>query len=53
MIAEGNTTKKMAKRMGVTEKPVEAHRSKLMKTLKTRSIAGLVRFAMRSGAITP
>src|SRR6266851_3307340 len=51
LIAEGNTTKEIAKKLSISVKTVETHRMQLMERLDIHDIAGLVRFAMRSGLI--
>ena len=47
LIAEGNTTKEMAKILYLGVKTVESHRSQLMHRLNIHDIAGLVRYAVR------
>lgn len=47
MIAEGNSTKDMARKLHLSVKTVEMHRSRLMNALDIHDIAGLVRFAIR------
>jgi DNA-binding NarL/FixJ family response regulator len=51
-IAEGNATKEIAHRLGISPKTVEAHRMQLMERLGIRDIASLVRYAIRIGLIT-
>ncbi len=51
LIAEGNTTKEIAKKLSISVKTVETHRMQLMERLGIHDIAGLVRFALRSGLI--
>lgn len=51
LVAEGNSTKQIAKKLGISVKTVEAHRGSLMNTLDVHNIAGLVRFAIRDGLI--
>ena len=53
LIAEGNSTKQIAKKLGVSVKTVETHRAQLMSRLDIHDIAGLVRYAMRVGLISP
>jgi DNA-binding NarL/FixJ family response regulator len=53
MIAEGRTTKEIAKRLDLSVKTVETHRTQLMDRLGIHDIAGLVRFAIREGLIEP
>ena len=51
LIAEGNTTKEIAKKLSISVKTVETHRMQLMERLDIHDIAGLVRYALRSGLI--
>jgi DNA-binding NarL/FixJ family response regulator len=53
MIAEGKSTKEMASELHLSVKTVEFHRYRIMKQLGNTSVAGLVRFAIRVGAIVP
>ena len=51
LIAEGSTTQKIAERLGISVKTVETHRAQLMQRLEIHDIAGLVRYAIRTGLI--
>jgi DNA-binding NarL/FixJ family response regulator len=51
-VAEGHTTKEIAKEMGISPKTAEAYRAELMKALDIHDIAGLTRYAIRTGVIT-
>lgn len=53
LIAEGHTTKDIARRLGLSVKTVEAHRTQLMERLGIHDIAGLVRWAIRAGLVGP
>jgi len=53
LIAEGKSGKEIARRLDISIKTVESHRSQLMKQLGIHEVAGLVRHAMRIGLITP
>jgi DNA-binding NarL/FixJ family response regulator len=53
LIAEGFSTKEAAFRLGVSVKTVETHRTQIMERLNVHNIAGLVRYAMRSGLVSP
>jgi DNA-binding NarL/FixJ family response regulator len=53
LVAEGNNTKATASALGISIKTVEAHRKQLMDRLGIHDIAGLVRYAMRFGLISP
>ena len=52
LLAEGESTKSIAARLGLSAKTVEAHRANLMARLGIRDIAGLVRFAIRNALVT-
>jgi len=47
MIAEGHTTKDIARTLHLGAKTVETHRTQLMERLDIHDIAGLVRYAVR------
>jgi two-component system, NarL family, response regulator NreC len=49
LIAEGDSTKKIAARLGISAKTVESHRTKLMQKLAIHDTASLVRYAIRHG----
>jgi DNA-binding NarL/FixJ family response regulator len=49
LIAEGNTTKGIARKLDVSVKTIETHRQNTMKKLETRSVAELTRYAIREG----
>jgi two-component system response regulator NreC len=49
LIAEGETTKEIAWRLGLSTKTVESHRIKLMRKLDIHETATLVRYAIRRG----
>jgi len=51
LIAEGHTTKDIAAKLKLSVKTVETHRAQLMDRLDIHDVAGLVRFAIRSGLI--
>lgn len=53
MVAAGNTTRKIADKLDLSPKTVETHRSDIMERLGIRDVAGLVRFAVRTGLIEP
>jgi DNA-binding NarL/FixJ family response regulator len=53
LIAEGATTKEIARKLDLSAKTVETHRTQLMAELDIHDIAGLVRYAIRMGIITP
>lgn len=51
LIAEGNTTRQLAARLGISVKTAETHRSRLMEKLDVHETAGLVRYAVRRGLV--
>ena len=53
LIAEGQTTKQIAALLYISEKTVESHRLRLMRQLDIHDIAGLVRYAIRTGLVMP
>lgn len=53
LIAEGHTTKEIARRLHVSVKTVETHRAQIMERLEIRHVAGLVRYAIRRRIVTP
>jgi DNA-binding NarL/FixJ family response regulator len=52
-IAEGRSTKQIAGDLGLSVKTVETHRAQIMERLGIRDVAGLVRYAMRTGIVPP
>lgn len=52
LIAEGSSTKDIARKLGLSVKTVETHRAQLMERLGIRDVAGLVRFAIRHGLVS-
>lgn len=53
LIAEGKTTKEIGGVLGISVKTAETHRSRVMDKLEIRDTAGLVRYAIRMGLISP
>lgn len=51
LIAEGRTTQEIAQALQISVKTVETHRTQLMERLDIHDVAGLVRFAIRSGLV--
>ena len=50
-IAEGQSTKEIARALDISVKTVESHRSQLTERLSIHDVAGLVRFAIKAGLI--
>jgi DNA-binding NarL/FixJ family response regulator len=51
LVAEGNTTKDIAGKLGISFKTAESHRGRIMKKLDLHETASLVRYAIRHGLI--
>lgn len=53
LVAEGKTTKEAAGLLGISVKTAESHRTRIMQKLNIHEIAGLVRYAIRRGLVSP
>jgi two-component system response regulator NreC len=53
LVAEGKKTKEIAAVLGISVKTADTHRSRIMRKLNIHDTAGLVRFAIRRGLISP
>jgi DNA-binding NarL/FixJ family response regulator len=49
LVAEGETSKRIAERLHVSVKTVDAHRQQIMDKLDIRTVAGLTKYAIRKG----
>lgn len=49
LIAEGNSGPEIGRALGIAERTVETHRANIMTKLDIHTIAGLTRFALRTG----
>jgi DNA-binding NarL/FixJ family response regulator len=52
LIGEGKNTKQIAFNLEISIKTVESHRLQLMERLRIHDVAGLVRFAIRTGLVS-
>lgn len=52
-VAEGQTTREIARQLNLSAKTVETHRGALMKRLGIHDLVGLVRYAVRIGLVPP
>lgn len=52
LIAEGLSTKDIARRLDLSVKTVETHRTGLMKQLNVHEVTGLVRYALKLGMVS-
>lgn len=53
LIAEGKTTKDIARKLNLSVKTVETHRTQLMERLDLHDVTALVRFAVKTGLVRP
>ncbi len=53
LVAEGKTTKEVARVLGVSVTTADSHRTRLMAKLDIHDTAGLVRYAIRRGLVQP
>src|SRR5262245_39037047 len=51
LIGEGHGTKEIAYKLSISVKTVDAHRAELMERLRIYDVAGLVRYAIRTGLV--
>lgn len=51
LMAEGKSTKEIARVLEISTKTVETHRTQLMERLDIHDVAGLVRYAIRTGFV--
>jgi DNA-binding NarL/FixJ family response regulator len=52
LVAEGHTTKDIAKELHLSPKTVDSHRDHIMEKLDVRNVAGLTKYAIREGLTT-
>jgi DNA-binding NarL/FixJ family response regulator len=53
LVAGGKSTKEIAFELSLSVKTVETHRAQIMERLGIRDVAGLVRYALRTGLVPP
>ncbi len=53
LVAEGKSTKEVASLLSLSVKTVEAHRGQIMSRLEIHDLASLVRYAIRTGLVSP
>ena len=51
LIAEGHSTKRIAEKLSVSVKTIDAHRAQIMERLQIRDVPGLVRYSIRNGLV--
>jgi len=53
LVAESNSTKEIAQKLGISVKTVDNHRTNLMRKLNLHDVASLTRYALEVGLIEP
>jgi DNA-binding CsgD family transcriptional regulator len=53
LLAEGNSSKKIASLLGVSVKTVDTHRATIMRKLDVHTIVDLVHYAIRNNLVQP
>lgn len=52
LVAEGKTSREIAKRLSISPKTVDTYRSRLMSKIGVKNLAGLIKFAIQHGVIS-
>ena len=52
-MAEGYTSREIAEKLDLSQKTIESHRRNIRDRLEIGNLAGLVRFAVRTGLVPP
>jgi len=52
LIAEGQSNKEIASKLGIGVRTIETHRERIMRRLDIHSVAGLTKFAIANGLVT-
>jgi len=52
LIADGQSNKEVARRLGIGVRTIETHRERIMEKLNIHTVAGLTRFAIKNGVIS-
>jgi DNA-binding NarL/FixJ family response regulator len=52
LVANGHTTKEIARELGISPKTVEFHRGRLMQRIGVNDVTGLTRFAFQNGLLS-
>ena len=53
LVGEGSSSPEIARSLHLSVKTVEGHRSRIMAKLNLHDVAGLVRYAIRTGLVSP
>jgi DNA-binding NarL/FixJ family response regulator len=51
LVSEGHRTREIAKKLGLSIKTIESHRSEIMKRMRIHDVVSLVRYSVRVGLI--
>ena len=51
LIAEGQSNKEIASKLGIGVRTIETHRERIMRRLDIHSVAGLTKFAIANGLV--
>ena len=51
-VAEGKTSREIAERLSISPKTVDTYRSRLMRKIGVKNLAGLIKFAIRNELIS-
>ena len=51
LLAEGHTSREIGSLLNISSRTAEHHRSRIMKKLSINDVAGLVRYAIRTGLV--
>jgi DNA-binding CsgD family transcriptional regulator len=52
LVAEGKTSQEIGERLAISSKSVDTYRSRLMRKIGVKDVAGLVKFAIQHGVIS-
>jgi DNA-binding CsgD family transcriptional regulator len=52
LVAEGKTSQEIGERLSISSKSVDTYRSRLMRKIGVKDVAGLVKFAIQHGVIS-
>ncbi len=51
LIAEGMSNKEIGKQLHISDRTVDTHRTNIMRKLEVKNVAGIIRYAMKSGYV--
>lgn len=52
LVVEGKTSREIAGKLAISSKTVDTYRSRLMRKIKVKNVAGLIKFAIQHHMIT-